>query len=269
MKTKTILLLLLLASMLCCCNGKQTPNQNTLAGSVVKPPANPKTVTELNEQLDNVSLYKAPDGKLIKITLMADDYKEEGEMDLVKSKTKTSCDNASFEGKDRKACKTSIVTATTEKFLSLTALIATLKNDSLMMKNTKIKKDPNNPRVKEEKRNVKLSNVYIYALKHESDNDYHIIIGDDKALYFNVENSGLPDAKAKDYKKLLNVRKQVEAYFGKVCNSNYLKFDPAIPIEIEGSLFYDIDHKPGVVGPAGYKPLTSWEIHPITNIVFK
>jgi hypothetical protein len=35
---------------------------------------------------------------------------------------------------------------------------------------------------------------------------------------------------------------------------------------IEGSLFFDIDHAAGVVGPEGKRPKKAWEIHPITKI---
>ena len=31
-------------------------------------------------------------------------------------------------------------------------------------------------------------------------------------------------------------------------------------------LIYDIDHAPGVVGPSGMRPRTSWEIHPVTKL---
>ena len=36
-----------------------------------------------------------------------------------------------------------------------------------------------------------------------------------------------------------------------------------------GSLFYDISHSPGTVGPQGLRPGTAWEIHPVTSIVFE
>jgi hypothetical protein len=37
-------------------------------------------------------------------------------------------------------------------------------------------------------------------------------------------------------------------------------------VTVEGSLFYDVDHAPGAVGPRDMKPTTAWEIHPITQI---
>ena len=49
----------------------------------------------------------------------------------------------------------------------------------------------------------------------------------------------------------------------------YDKYDPPIPVQIVGSLFFDVDHQPGEVGPVGMKPKTSWEIHPVSDIQFE
>jgi len=51
--------------------------------------------------------------------------------------------------------------------------------------------------------------------------------------------------------------------------SSYKKFDPPIPVRVEGSLFFDLDHAAGVVGPQGMRPSTAWEIHPVTKIEFE
>jgi hypothetical protein len=37
-------------------------------------------------------------------------------------------------------------------------------------------------------------------------------------------------------------------------------------VRIEGSLFFDVDHAAGAVGPANMKPKSAWEMHPITKI---
>ncbi len=56
---------------------------------------------------------------------------------------------------------------------------------------------------------------------------------------------------------------------GSFDKAGYLRFDRPTPVTITGSLFYDIDHQPGVVGPVGWRPRTTWEVHPITEIVFR
>jgi hypothetical protein len=115
-----------------------------------------------------------------------------------------------------------------------------------------------------------LKDTYLYAFKKESDNDYHVIIGDNidpkKATYFNAEVSGLPVPVDKRFQ---TVRAAFEKQFVQVCNSNYAIFSAnPIKITIEGSIFFDVDHKPGQIGPAGFQPLTTWEIHPISKITF-
>jgi hypothetical protein len=65
------------------------------------------------------------------------------------------------------------------------------------------------------------------------------------------------------------VRKQVEDFFGELCKTKYAVFENGIKlVEVKGPLFYDIDHRPGKVGPEGRRPKTAWEIHPISNIKF-
>jgi hypothetical protein len=44
---------------------------------------------------------------------------------------------------------------------------------------------------------------------------------------------------------------------GTVPGVSYTKFDPPIPVTVSGSLFYDIDHRPGAVGPSDSKPETA------------
>ena len=50
---------------------------------------------------------------------------------------------------------------------------------------------------------------------------------------------------------------------------NYTGWGDPVPIYLEGSLFYDTEHRPGVVGPAFARPKTAWEIHPISKILFE
>ena len=88
--------------------------------------------------------------------------------------------------------------------------------------------------------------------------------------FINVEISGLPSS-GQFRTPLKQVRDKFKAYLGtEISGSGYHKFvDAPIPVTITGSLFYDIDHPPGVVGPTGMRPKTAWEIHPVTDIEFE
>jgi hypothetical protein len=184
------------------------------------------------------------------------------------------CTIESFAGKDRKAAKTSIVIAAQEVFNSLPALIKTLPADDYMRGyEPPITKDSSSQRVEEEQRSVSVKTAYIFVIYREGDNDYHVIIGSNsdtsKALLMNVEVSGLPDKSSPDYDVLNEVRNKIVGKFGKICSTKKLCIDKPVKISVSGSLFYDIDHKPGRVGYKNLKPKTAWEIHPVTDIVFK
>ena len=213
-----------------------------------------------------VSVFTAPNGKTYEFTYMDPNVEE---MERGRD-APLNCDAVNFDGHDRKVAKISLSTAATETFANLGDFLATLQrtNDAFMIDHQLISRDENNNRVREEKRNVKISSVFLYAIKREPDNDYHIIIGNGRGVFFNIECSGLPGRNSRDYNRLLTARNQVEDYFGVLCNSKYKVFSAGIPVSVRGSLFYDIDHRPGVVGPEGYKPKTSWEIHPIRSIEF-
>lgn len=43
-------------------------------------------------------------------------------------------------------------------------------------------------------------------------------------------------------------------------------YEPPIPVLVTGPLVYDIEHRPGAVGPASVRPDTSWEIRPVESI---
>ena len=52
----------------------------------------------------------------------------------------------------------------------------------------------------------------------------------------------------------------------------YDYYDPPIPVEVEGSLFFDMTHATGQrPGPQSLKSRmpTIWEVHPITKMVFE
>ena len=178
-------------------------------------------------------------------------------------------DGEVFMGSARKVAKTSISDAEVTTFASLDDLLATLPLDSKMRK----KPLKNSPRVEEEEKNVTVT-AFLYATKKEDDNDFHVIMGSsasvDDAQFMTAEVSGLPtDAPFKA--RLAKARTQFKDFFGdtQLPGSRYVKFDPPVPIKVTGSLFYDIDHKPGDIGPLGNRPATSWEVHPVTDIVFE
>ena len=185
-----------------------------------------------------------------------------------------------FQGNDRKAAKLSISSAKVENFKDLKDLIPSLTAE-VTMKNHKpnIGKDPASNRVKEEQRNVHVS-AFLYAASREADNDFHLIIGrDPKAIpemYMTMELSGLPPSTDPSFAKLKAARDAFKKFFK---DSGHqlpgLTYDfPTIPapVEIDGSLFFDITHATGPrPGPKSLKnkmPVI-WEVHPITKIVFK
>ena len=111
-------------------------------------------------------------------------------------------------------------------------------------------------------------------MKKESDNDYHVIIGDNvkktKATFFNIEISGVPKTgNAANKKALQTIRDFFEDNFVQLCGSKYAIFDSnPVPVSVQGSVFFDIDHKAGVVGPIGFRPKAAWEIHAVSAIKF-
>jgi hypothetical protein len=180
-----------------------------------------------------------------------------------------------FHGTDRKAAKTSISNGPTQTFADLAALFDSglLLPDKQMTKHhPAISKAETSDRVDEEQHNVVVT-AFLYASSKEPDNDFHCIFGaapDKPPQFLNVEVTALPlngDAKA----QLKTVRDKFKEFFGpdNLPGSGYNKFDPPIPVKITGSIFFDIDHPAGAVGPTGLKPKTAWEIHPVTDIEFE
>jgi len=187
-------------------------------------------------------------------------------------------DNDPFEGKDRATAKTSIVNAPMEDFKTIKKFAATLPKDSAMMSHQPpISKAKTSPRATEENRNVTVT-AYLFAAKKEEDGDYHVILGNSAKStvnkFLNVEVSGIPASGSSSRPQLISVRHDFEAYFPQhnehlATKSGYTHYSPPIPVKVSGSLFYDIDHPPGKVGPEKIRPKTSWEMHPITRIEFE
>ncbi|MFY9824558.1 MAG: hypothetical protein WAM82_24490 [Thermoanaerobaculia bacterium] len=177
-----------------------------------------------------------------------------------------------FRGTDRAGAKTSIVDGDPQTFDDVSALASSgllVDDDQMLHHDPAITRD-SDARFDEEGHNVVVT-AFLYASKKEGDNDFHCIIGaapDQTPVFFNVEVSGLPQGQFRQ--QLQDVRDAFKTFFaGQLPGTGYSKFDPPIPVRITGSLFYDIDHKPGEVGPAAFKPTTAWEIHPVSAIEFE
>ncbi len=181
---------------------------------------------------------------------------------------------ARYDGVSRKSAKTSLSNAPLEpEYDTLDDLLETLQEDSFMADRAEdegIVKHKDSNRMKEEKRNVRVK-AWLYAAKYEDDRDFHVIIGPDPSEsspeYLNVEVSGLPGNASSDFAELKRAREQLFAALGKwPGSSKYYKPEDPIPVEVEGSLFWDIEHAPGAVGPITHRPKTSWEIHPVGEL---
>jgi hypothetical protein len=174
-----------------------------------------------------------------------------------------------FSGVARAAAKISFASATIRNYVSFSTLRNSLALDNTM-RNSGL--GSSSPRVSQENKNVRLTNRYLYAIKRESDGDMHIIMGDASSTNFlNCEASGYPSTSAASYTAIKSVRDAIFTRFGTdFCSrSSYMIFSPALPVsQIAGSMFYDIDHAAGTIGPTGYRPTTSWEIHPMSAIGF-
>ena len=154
--------------------------------------------------------------------------------------------------------------------MKINDLLHNLPTDAKM----KLRVTRTSPRIAIENNGVIMANIYLFAFKRESDNDYHLIIGDgptfSQATLLNMEISGIPNP---DNPDLDNARTNFLNAFkinDKTCMSGYVVFaNNPVPVHIEGPVFYDIDHTPGSIGPISgnikLRPKTAWEIHPITK----
>jgi hypothetical protein len=157
-----------------------------------------------------------------------------------------------------------------EPTVPLATVLGSLVPDATMH-GLHIPKAASSGRVKEEERNVTVT-AFLWATKEEADNDFHCILGTTSgsgAQFMTAEVSGLPPGGA----DLETLRKARVAFLaglhGKVPGrSGYEKFHPPLAVTVSGSLFFDVDHPAGEVGPTGLKPKTAWEIHPVTAITF-
>jgi hypothetical protein len=179
-------------------------------------------------------------------------------------------DDLSFAGTARMAAKISIATAP-ERPISLSRLVAWCEGHDAEMRDhdPPISSAAGSNRLPEEMRNV-ATTAWVFFAKKENDNDYHLIIGStadlETADLMNAEISGLPPHDSRSFSTLEDARNEFESLFGDELRSGgYTQFTPT-HVRITGSLFYDIDHPAGAVGPRGHAPTSAWEIHPVTSI---
>ncbi len=181
-----------------------------------------------------------------------------------------------YQGSARKAAKLSIAAAKTENFTDVKDVIASLVPDAQMIAK-KIPTTASSGRVKEEERNVHVT-AFLYAASMEADNDFHLIIGRDPKstpeMYMTMEVSGLPPAGAASFTQLNAARAAFKAFFqstgGTLPGLAYDFYQPPIPVQVDGSLFFDTTHATGPhPGPPSLKSRmpTIWEVHPISKLV--
>ncbi len=180
--------------------------------------------------------------------------------------------NEPFTGHDRAGAKEIVAKGPTKGYQDLKTLLNALPTDQAMLHH----QPPittRSPRVKEEDQNVTVASCWIFAVKHESDHDFHVILGSAStaaaSAFLNAEICGIPKT-GPSIQALSQVRQVFVSLVGlntiRNAYQGFVKITPPLRVKVAGSLFYDVDHKPGAVGPPGLKPKTSWEIHPITVI---
>jgi hypothetical protein len=181
-------------------------------------------------------------------------------------------DTERFLGEARKTAKLTPVTGKPEGFADLAALLDSLPSDTEMQA---LKITPNSGRTAQENRVVTVR-TFLYAAKLEVGNDYNCIVGVDPkqpARFMSVRVSGLPSADSPSFSQLEKARNAFRVFLAsrgfKLPGPSYTKYDPPVPVEVTGSLFFNIAHPPGVVGPRGMRPQTTWEIHPVTDLQYK
>jgi hypothetical protein len=180
-----------------------------------------------------------------------------------------------FTGKFRPEVKTSYSTALTEPVTDVASLLGTLPTDAQMTNEHPelIAKDKNlqnhQPRIDREQRNVTVK-AWLYWVGRESDNDYHLILGDTSQLtsqtvFMNTEISGLPQGGG-NQQPFVGLRSTLGSTLATHANKNGAFVTP-LPVSITGSLLWDGEHRnpnnSGPKKPVDIRPKKAWEIHPI------
>jgi hypothetical protein len=247
-----------------CCREQQNQQQSPITGTGAAGTATAPTTP--------VATFTSPKGQRFAISRLPDTNPPERLEPLALAPGGAPSGDA-FRGHDRKAAKLSIANASVEQLDDLAQVLDSLPSDAAMTShNPPITEDADSGRVTEEKRNVRVR-AWLYAAKKEADNDFHLIMGREPGKpprYMTMELTGLPPSGAPGRDRLKAVRDGFKTFFGQdLPGSSYDKYDPPIPVEVTGSLFFDVDHPAGAVGPQGLKPKTAWEVHPVTELVFE
>lgn len=248
---------------------KETSSSKNLSLQVLPPGRAYDTITSLSSYKNDTAIWYHNDQYTMVTYEENLDEKDETE-NIPSPDAATTCSDA-FVGSARAVAKTSYASVSYGTYSSINTMRAVLQTDTYMRS---IGITNSSPRVTEENRNRNITTSYLYAIARESDNDFHMIIGDANNAagnLLNCEASGNPASSQSSYVAINAVRTYLKSYFGTdFCGqSGYTKFTPAISISLlKGSLFFDIDHAAGTVGPLGLRPNTSWEMHPIHNITF-
>ena len=177
-----------------------------------------------------------------------------------------------FAGQARMAAKLSIAAAPTQNFSDVGNLIASLPSVAQMVA-LNIPVTPNSDRVTQEKRNIHVTG-FLFAASREADNDFHLIVGTSptaaQEVYMTMEISGLPLANSPAFAALNTARTAYKQFFGaNLPGAGYHFYQPPIPVQIDGSLFFDATHSTGQApGPPSLKSRmpTIFEVHPVTKI---
>ena len=131
------------------------------------------------------------------------------------------------------------------------------------------------PRAPQERRNVTVT-AFLYATKKETDNDFHLLIGDNpngaNVRFITSEVSGLPVTTNASTPQFQRVRDAYKEFFRntgqELPGSSFRMFADPVPVTVTGPIFFDVDHKIGEVRSRNAVPETVWEIHPVSDLVF-
>jgi len=176
-----------------------------------------------------------------------------------------------YLGKDRKKAKLTVATGTIHPMTSVKKLIAGLPRDEVM-EELEIPKTADSGRVAKENHNYRVK-AFLFAASAEKDQDYHLIIGDKGAgpKYMTVEISALA-ADGSSPAAVVKARRAFKEFFKDHLpgEGSYDFYDPPIPVEFAGSLFWDATHEhgPNKPGPSQRKPATIFELHPVTEFKY-
>ncbi|MFL5051953.1 MAG: hypothetical protein ACJ8D4_17755 [Xanthobacteraceae bacterium] len=173
--------------------------------------------------------------------------------------------------------KLSVGAGQTESFDDLKDLLGTLPADDIMASRVSpAAADGDILRVAEEQRNVRLR-AFLYAAKKQMNNDYYMIIGRAREskprIFMTAVVSGLPPNDSPSFAQLKAARDACKEFFGEHLPTRaYNHYEPPVPLEIEGSLLFDVSKFGGTqIGPANLRKdmKTVWQIRPLTKIVFE